>query len=60
MGKITAAIALSHAPLMAEGAESDPAPEEQVRNVYAGFAQLREELAASNADLLLVIVDDHF
>lgn len=60
MGEITAAIAMSHAPLMAAGAESDPAPEEQVRNVDAGVAQLRAELAASGADLLLVIVDDHF
>lgn len=60
MGTITASIAMSHAPLMAEGAESDPAPEEQVRNVNAGVAQIRKELAEADVDLLLVIVDDHF
>ncbi len=60
MGSITAAIAMSHAPLMADGAESDPAPEEQVRNVDAGVAQLKKELAEADADLLLVIFDDHF
>jgi 2,3-dihydroxyphenylpropionate 1,2-dioxygenase len=60
MGKITAALAMSHAPLMADGAESDPVPEEQLRNVVSGFTQLREELADADADLLLVVFDDHF
>jgi 2,3-dihydroxyphenylpropionate 1,2-dioxygenase len=60
MGSITAALAMSHAPLMADGAESDPVPQEQIDNLVPAMAQLRRELAEANADLLLVIIDDHF
>ena len=60
MGSITAALAMSHAPLMADGAESDPVPQEQIDSLVPAMAQLRRELAEADADLLLVIIDDHF
>src|SRR5579864_9256826 len=60
MGSITAALAMSHAPLMADGAESDAVPQEQIDNLVPAMAQLRQELAESDADLLLTIIDDHF
>jgi aromatic ring-opening dioxygenase catalytic subunit (LigB family) len=58
MAQIVAAYAASHAPILTAAPES--APKEQLRNLSAAFAQLREDFARARPEAVIVFANDHF
>jgi hypothetical protein len=58
MAQIVAAYAASHAPIITAAPES--APEQQMRNLSAAFARLREDFARARPEAVIVFANDHF